>query len=70
MANVTHKASTRRGGKAGPNSRRVSVTMPARDFEVLREIAASRRQTIGGTAAEMIASALKVVAVPHCEEQK
>ncbi len=59
MANRTYLASKRRGGKAGPGSKRVSVTMGGADFEALRAIADQRHQTIGGTAADLIAFALR-----------
>ncbi|MFX5522051.1 hypothetical protein ABTD78_22550, partial [Acinetobacter baumannii] len=57
----SQQAVTRRGGKAGPNTKRVSVTMRLRDFERLRDIDAARKQSIGGTAAELVASGLSVV---------
>jgi hypothetical protein len=57
--NRTYPASKRRGGNAGPGSKRVSVVLRDADFEALRALADQQHQTIGGTAEDLIEATLK-----------
>lgn len=60
MANATYLASLRRGGKAAPGSRRVTVTLRDAEYEELRELADAQHLTVGGTAADLIRRAMRV----------
>jgi len=60
MANTTYKASTRRGGKAGPNAKRISITVPTVEYEAVRALADRQHLTVGGCAANLMSAGLKV----------
>jgi hypothetical protein len=60
MANATYMASLRKGGKAAPGSRRVTITLRDAEYEDLRELADTQHRTVGGTAADLVRRAIKV----------